>query len=300
VTPPAPPTPTTPPFRQQQQPQAQATAAAPSNQTASSTEWREAAASGASASPTYAFSPAPASAGSKQQKAALPKLGNSRKRFANRGAKRSETVISFRLSRSARVALRVNGPGPSCELAGRVPIAGKKGRNQVLFDGTVQKVHRESFGSVTLETVRQVRLEPGTYLVELTSRAGKRRLARTFVTIVDPQSPHARYALPQCSSHGVALNTWLTGSALAAADGSVATVQSVSGAGSSPGEDGGGSEVLGGVSPKLDQGEPEAGGFPFPEATAAGGFSFFETVLFAVVLGSLFGLAVAVFGSRRS
>ena len=194
----------------------------------------------------------------------------------------------------------IKGPGPSCELAGRVQIAGKRGVNQVLFDGTVEKVEREAGPEVTLETVRQVPLEPGTYLLELTSRAGKRKLARTFVTIVDPQSPQRRYAEPQCFSRDFALITRPTDGALPAADGSVATVQSASATESSRGEEGEGSEVLGEVGPKLGQDTPEASGVPFPGSTADGDErSLLETLLLAIALTSLFGLVVAIFASLR-
>lgn len=181
------------------------------------------------------------------------------------------------------------GPGPSCELAGRVPIAGKKGRNQVHFDGTVRRVQRETVGDVTLETVRQVPLEPGTYLLELTSRAGKRKLARTFVTIVDPDLPRKRYVRPQCSSGGLAARTPV-GVAPPIADMLAATAQSVSAGKNSAAGEREDSEVLGDRS-------PEAGGAPIPAPIETTDGRSLEIVL--LMLAIVLALVAAVVRSVR-
>ena len=109
-------------------------------------------------------------------------------------------MISFGLTRSAKVVFDIFGPGPSCALAGKLPLAGKKGLNRYRFDGTVTKVVSETAGGVTVESVQNVTLEPGTYKLELNSRGGKRRLAQTFVTVVDPSSPRKAYPSPDCSA----------------------------------------------------------------------------------------------------
>jgi peptidoglycan hydrolase-like protein with peptidoglycan-binding domain len=245
--------------------------------------------SSAASSPTYSFSPA-ASTSSKKASAAGPRIRSSRARFANTGAKRGATVISFRLSRSAPLVLGVKGPGPSCELAGRVPIAGKQGLNKVRFDGTVRKVTRQEVDGVMLEFVQEVTLEPGTYLLELTSRAGKRKLAHSFVTIVDPKSPREVYARPRCSAAGLAALPRSVSGDTPSLDEGGTRVRSVPAAPSS-GE--------GTVSKVLGQAFPQDLGLPSTTADGDEPHSLLELILLGLVIASLIALAVAVVGSLR-
>lgn len=218
----------------------------------------------------------------------------SRERFANTGQSRGATKISFRLSRAARVVVGVKGPGPSCELAGRLPVSGKKGLNEIRFDGTVRKVTRQTVDGVTLEFPRQVTLEPGTYLLELTSRAGKRRLARTFVTIVDPNAPKRQYLLPQCSSRGRVAVSWPTDGAVLASTGGAATLQGDLGKSNAKPVQSKTSEVLGEVGPNLSESTPEASGLPLPGAAQDGaGRSFLETFVLGLVVAAALAVAAA-------
>lgn len=169
--------------------------------------------------------------------------------------------------------------------------------NQVRFDGTVRRVSRETVEGTTLETVRQVTLEPGTYVLELTSRAGKRKLARTLVTIVDPKFPGKQSARPRCSLRGPVPVLRPTDGVLRHEDGSVASVQSISPSAAADSSSGAAepdfSQVLGDPS-------PEAGGVPLAvPASETDGRGLFESVLPALALIAAIALAIAVFASLR-
>ena len=189
--------------------------------------------------------------------------------------------------------LGVKGPGPSCELIGRVPIAGKKGLNRVRFDGTVQQEARQTLDGVTLEFTRQVILEPGTYLLELTSRGGKRHLARTFVTIVDPESPKKSYAMPHCSTADLAALARSSGAAPFLAEpvtrhGSAPAAQTSRGAGPND------------VSTVLGDAFPRGLGSPIPRVDdEEDSRALLPLILLAIVLASLLALLVVVYESLR-
>ena len=192
-------------------------------------------------------------------------------------------MISFRLSRRARILLAVTGPGPSCDLVGRVPIAGRAGLNRVRFNGTVRKV----------------RLEPGTYLLESRLRAGGRRLGRTFVTIVDPESPGKRYARPQCLPTDLAALVRPAFGAVPALDEIVATVPSVPAAPNSvrtQSVDDQRAQVLGQIS-------PPGVGASIDVANGGGSREILELVLLSIVIGVLISLvaviAAVIFGPMR-
>ena len=208
-------------------------------------------------------------------------------------------MISFGLTRSAKVVFDVFGPGPGCVLAGKVPLAGKKGLNRFRFDGTVQKVVRETFQDVTLESVQDVPLGPGTYKLELNSRGGKRRLAQTLVTIVDPASPRKVFASPDCSADSVELSTFAALVVPAPDGGSESSSppdepRSVPPAGSTDSTEGSDSGVLGGEVSRQGLGVPI-------ERSAAGDESptLLEVLLLALALGLVVVLFVAAYGLLR-
>ena len=97
-------------------------------------------------------------------------------------------MISFRLSKPARLLLTVSGPGPGCAFVARGVLAGRSGLNRFLFDGSV------SGG----------KLNRGAYRLELTLRDGT-LLAHTFVTIVDPTAPDVRFPRPDCDADSLTL-----------------------------------------------------------------------------------------------
>jgi hypothetical protein len=116
-------------------------------------------------------------------------------RIRNRGAWPTSMVISFELSRRARLILAVRGPGPTCKLAGSIGIAGNKGLNLFPFDGVI----------------RNRPLPPGTYRITIRPKEGVQDLARTFVTIVAPGKP-VKTRRPKCTDltplgHGLEAST---------------------------------------------------------------------------------------------
>ena len=114
----------------------------------------------------------------------LRDLERSHTRIRNRGVWPTTTVYSFNLSRAARLVLAVRGPGPGCELAGRIRIAGRKGLNLFVFDGTI----------------RNRPLPAGTYVLVTTENGQDRVLARSYLTIAAPGSPVAKRVRPKCAA----------------------------------------------------------------------------------------------------
>ncbi|HEV8054261.1 MAG TPA: hypothetical protein VGP30_05490 [Candidatus Limnocylindrales bacterium] len=110
----------------------------------------------------------------------------------NRGKERTATIISFRLSRPARLELVVRGPGPNCDVTGRITIAGRSGANRLRFNGAIRKR----------------RLQPGTYLLVTQMKATREPLASTYVVIDAPGAPRTPRVLPLCSPPSVAV--WST------------------------------------------------------------------------------------------
>ena len=105
-------------------------------------------------------------------------------------------VISFELSRPARLVLAVRGPGPTCKLAGSIGIAANRGLNLFPFDGLI----------------RNRPLRPGTYKVTIRAKEAVKDLARTFVTIVAPGVPVKARVRPKCTEptplgHGLETST---------------------------------------------------------------------------------------------
>jgi hypothetical protein len=92
------------------------------------------------------------------------------RRIKTRG--RVSVRLAFTLPKADRVFLIVRGPAPSCQVAGYIPVRGRKGKNQVAFAG---RVHGH-------------RLEPGIYLISLSPN---RRLvpgaATEYVRVVSPR-----------------------------------------------------------------------------------------------------------------
>jgi hypothetical protein len=92
------------------------------------------------------------------------------RRIKTRG--RVSVRLAFTLRKADRVFLIVRGPAPSCQVAGYIPVRGRKGKNQVAFAG---RVHGH-------------RLEPGIYLISLSPN---RRLVpgapTEYVRVVSPR-----------------------------------------------------------------------------------------------------------------
>ena len=70
---------------------------------------------------------------------------------AHRTPRRVSVRLAFVLPKADRIFLIVRGPAPSCEIAGYIPVRGRKGTNRVYFAG---RVHGR-------------RLDPGVYLISL-------------------------------------------------------------------------------------------------------------------------------------
>ena len=70
---------------------------------------------------------------------------------AHRTPRRVSVRLAFVLPKADRIFLIVRGPAPSCEIAGYIPVRGRKGVNRVYFAG---RVHGR-------------RLDPGVYLISL-------------------------------------------------------------------------------------------------------------------------------------
>jgi hypothetical protein len=106
----------------------------------------------------------------------------------HRTANRVSVRLAFLLAKAERRFLIVRGPAPSCRVVGYIPVRGRKGVNTVYFAG---RVHAR-------------RLEPGVYLISLSSN---RRLARgaatEYVRVVSPRRSLPlpdRARRPSCST----------------------------------------------------------------------------------------------------
>ena len=210
-------------------------------------------------------------------------------RIRNRGASLTTTILSFQLSRSARLVLAVRGPGPGCELAGRIRIAGHKGLNLFAFDGTI----------------RNRPLEPGTYMLTTQEKGRTKDLARSYITVVARKSSKPTAPRPKCSSRATLASTPPSGLAsqilgfpgaafFAAREVSDETGVTSSGEarearGSS--QNGRGSRDAGGVLGELS---PVSSGLPeLPAIERPQGVSVFLAILLlALLLGSLLGVIV--------
>jgi len=182
----------------------------------------------------------------------------------------------------------VKGPGPSCERVGRGRIVGRAGLNRFRFDGTV----------------RNVPLEPGTYRLDTTIKAGGKRLGSAFVTIVDPRSPSKRYARPKCSPAKLsAVARPPQGPVLGHRDPVLLTAISAPvqrkspelakpKAGRTPSDDIEQTQVLGQLTP------PETGGAPI-DVAADGSRTSLELVLLLSGIGLLIVLGSLIYGSLR-
>jgi len=207
-------------------------------------------------------------------------------RIRNRGAWPTTTVLSFQLSRSARLVLAVRGPGPGCELAGRIRIAGHKGLNLFAFDGTI----------------RNRPLEPGTYLLTTQEKGRTKDLARSYITVVARKSSKPTAPRPKCSSRATLASTPPSGSAsqilgfpgaafFAAREVSDETGVTSSGEARGSSQNGRGSRDAGGVLGELS---PVSSGLPeLPAIERPQGVSVFLAILLlALLLGSLLGVIV--------
>jgi hypothetical protein len=94
-------------------------------------------------------------------------------------------TLRFRSSRNGAVTLVIEGPGPSCQIAGRLKTRAHRGTNRVRFTGTF----------------RGRSLAPGMYRV----RPAGSTDAVAFVTIVPRGAgPDYRGTRPRCASHTTA------------------------------------------------------------------------------------------------
>ncbi len=232
----------------------------------------------------YSFG-GPSSASGSKPGVRLREFERSHTRIRNRGAWPTTTVFSFELSKPARLVLAVRGPGPSCELAGQIRIAGTKGLNLFVFDGTI----------------RNRPLEPGTYVLVTTENGSPKVLARSYVTIVAAGAPVKKRIRPKCAQESadplVALTAWtdrvgaLPGAG--AVDDSAAPAARTDGsedAASSSPRDG---TVLGERTPRGSL-LPE---LPIDEPT---GFGLLTIALLVLFIGSLAVLAVSLLQAWRN
>jgi hypothetical protein len=93
-----------------------------------------------------------------------------------RGQRRQAARITFRLSAPGRVVFVVRGPAPSCGVAGRFSVRGKRGTNRVGFTGRL----------------RRRTLEPGAYRITARTRAGT--AARPVVVLIEPTGAERSFA----------------------------------------------------------------------------------------------------------
>jgi hypothetical protein len=110
----------------------------------------------------------------------------SRLRFSTRGPKgKRGTVVAFRLRAAATVVFTVRGPSPSCGVAGKKVVRGRRGVNRVRLNGR--------FG--------HHRLGPGTYEIDVVARRGntKKRVGRIAIQVVPPGSRVGRGSAPAFS-----------------------------------------------------------------------------------------------------
>ena len=144
-------------------------------------------------SPVGTSSSAAASSAKSFQQNGPHRVRASRSRFATRGpASRRGTRISFRLVRAAKIILVVRGPRPSCAVAGKTTVHGRRGLNRVPFSGRFH--HRP--------------LAPGTYTITVIAvRGGSRRELGTIpVQVVPPgrvrNGGSAPLTVAPCSASG--------------------------------------------------------------------------------------------------
>jgi hypothetical protein len=110
----------------------------------------------------------------------------SRRRFSTRGPKgKRGTVVAFRLRAPATVVFTVRGPSPSCGVAGKKFVRGRRGVNKVRLSGR--------FG--------HHRLAPGTYEIVVVARRGHttKRVGRISIQVVRPGSRMGRGSAPAFS-----------------------------------------------------------------------------------------------------
>jgi hypothetical protein len=93
-----------------------------------------------------------------------------------RGQRRQAARITFTLSAPARVVFVVRGPAPSCGIAGRFSVRGKRGTNRVGFTG---RLPRRTLG-------------PGAYRITARTRAGT--AARPVVVLIEPTGGKRSFA----------------------------------------------------------------------------------------------------------
>lgn len=87
-------------------------------------------------------------------------------------------MLAVKLAKTDRVFLIVRGPAPSCQIAGYIPLRGRKGLNKVAFAGRV-------YGR---------RLDPGVYLISVSPN--RRLVAAAPAEHVRVVSPRRSLAVP--------------------------------------------------------------------------------------------------------
>ncbi len=99
---------------------------------------------------------------------------------------RSAVRLRFVLSSPARVRFLVIGPAPSCQVAGRIVLAGHRGLNRVAFRGRV----------------RGRLLGPGTYTIVPQAASGSSRQAKAVAVVIDARGsrPTAPVRWPNCDA----------------------------------------------------------------------------------------------------
>jgi hypothetical protein len=192
-------------------------------------------------------------------------------RFTNRGPDRNAVVLVFELPRPGRLVLVVKGPGPSCEVATRLPVTGKKGTNRFRFAG-------RPYGRP---------LPTGTYVLELRRRGAADPLGEVAVEIVAPGrfAPEPASA-PRCEPNP-APSTLSVVAAATAARASHAP---------RPAEATPAAEVLGEARSE-QRGSSFAGGVALPEYQA--GRSLLHILLLALIAASGLALAGGLLGTLR-
>jgi hypothetical protein len=123
-----------------------------------------------------------------------------------RGQRRRAARITFTLSAPGRVVFVVRGPAPSCGVAGRFSVRGKRGRNRVGFTG---RLGRRTLG-------------PGAYRITARTRAGT--AARPVVVLIDPTGAERSFVCGRSSNGASELFASLVGSFTSGGDGSSGTV----------------------------------------------------------------------------
>jgi hypothetical protein len=101
-----------------------------------------------------------------------------------RGQRRQAARITFTLSAPGRVVFVVRGPAPSCGVAGRFSVRGRRGTNRVAFTGRL----------------RQRILGPGAY--RITARTRARTAARPVVVLIEPTGGERSFACGSSAGRG--------------------------------------------------------------------------------------------------